>query len=482
MLSSNHIRTKVAMPYGKIIFLITWCLGIISTSFAANATPVQTVIPLSEMSRVVLDGRDKLTQDMMPLRTGQNTIYVIRTYIILEKNVTIPDNCVLMFDGGTIGGNGTLVGQNTYLYGLLLNVFGKDIKLTGEWNLKGLSPDWFMGSDIEKVQKAFDVSIANRSTQITIDRTYNLTGGTIYIERGSHSRDEISQWSRRNLVVSGIGEGRLIKEDAGFMFSAKALSIDFEFTNLHFRGSIKNAKITDMYVFDCRYLSNIRVSNSSFCHCGCVYYQSGGVETPMVGVLSIGNQYMKNKCVMKANECWHSQFIGDAIDDGITFIEGEKISSNIRDLKIANCCVEGFYHENTAAISLNCNASGLSITDNYFEANFCSIKMPRYISGNITGNTFHSRGSYIKKNKEIHCIELARLKGIEITANNVVVDDEKMVLFFFVTSSPYYAKSQILVGSNAVEGKTKLTNIKGKVKDIHSVIKELLLIHNVNNE
>ena len=82
----------------------------------------------------------------------------------------------------------------------------------------------------------------------------------------------------------------------------------------------------------------------------------------------------------------------------------------------------------------------------------------------------------------MHCIELARLKGIDITANNVVVDDDKMCLFFFDTSSPYYAKSQILVGSNAVEGKTKLTNIKGKVKDIHSVIKELLLIHNVNNE
>lgn len=77
---------------------------------------------------------------------------------------------------------------------------------------------------------------------------------------------------------------------------------------------------------------------------------------------------------------------------------------------------------------------------------------------------------------------MARLKGIEITANNVVVDDEKMVLFFFVTSSPYYSKSQILVGSNGVEGKTKLTNVPGKVKDIHSVVKELLQIHNSNND
>ena len=60
------------------------------------------------------------------------------------------------------------------------------------------------------------MSIANRSVQINIDRTYNLTSGTIYIERGFHSEDEISKWSRRSLLVSGTGEGRFIKEDAGF--------------------------------------------------------------------------------------------------------------------------------------------------------------------------------------------------------------------------------------------------------------------------
>lgn len=469
-------------------FLFKFVVLILSLTIATklNAATAHKVIPMSEMTRVNLDGKDNLTQDMMPLKNGQNTIYVIRKHLKVEKNVTVPENCVLLFDGGSIDGTGTLVGQKTYLSGLLLNVFGKDIKLTGEWNLKDLSPDWFIGSDIEKVQKAFDVSIANRSVQINIDRTYNLTSGTIYIERGFHSEDEISKWSRRSLLVSGTGEGRFIKEDAGFMFSAKSTSIDINFERLHFRGFIRNPSdinsIVDMRVFDCRYLSNLRVFNCSFSHCGCVYYQNGGVNTPMQGNTSIGNQYAKNICVMKANECWNSQFIGDKIDDGVSFIEAESVASNIRDLKIANCCVEGFYRENTAAISLNCTASGLSITDNYFEANFCSIKMPRYISGNITGNTFHSRGSYIKKNRELHCIELARLNGVEITANNVVVNDDKMVLFFFVTSSPYYSKSQILVGSNGVEGKTKLTNIEGKVKDIHSVVKELLQIHNHNND
>lgn len=429
--------------------------------------------------RVVLNsnetkGGNVLTQEMMPLRNGKNTVYVIKENYRLEKNLKIPENCELYFDGGSIDGNYNLQGQDTYITGELLNVFGRNVKFSGTWNFQNISPDWFEGSDIEKLQKAFDVSLANRSTQITINRSYNLTGGTIYVDRGYHSEDEISKWSRRNLIVSGSGEGRLIKEDDGFMFSAKATSIDFEFDRLHFRGYISDPgklnSVRDMYVFDCRYLGNVRVTNSTFCHCGCVYYQTGGIQTPMQGVLSIGNQYMKNKCVMKANECWHSQFIGDAIEDGITFIKGERMSSNIRDLKITNCCVEGFYHENTAAIDLDCNAPGLSIVDSYFEANYCSIKIPRYVSGIVTGNTFHSRGSFIKKNTELHCIELAGINNLEITANNVVVDDENMCLFYFITTSPYYGQSQILYGKNGVAGKTKLSNITDKVKDLSTYL------------
>lgn len=459
------MKTKIDSVLLVLVFLIP---------LVSYATPIATSAPFLDMRRVILDGDNFLTQDMMPLKTGKNTIYIISTTLKIEKCITIPDNCVLLFEGGSIIGDGTLKGQGTYLRGMLLNVFDKQVKIDGSWNFQNISPDWFVGSDVEKVQKAFDVSIANRSTQIMIDRTYNLTGGTVYIDRGFHTADEISKWSRRDLIVSGTGEGRIIKEDPGFVFSANSASIDLEFNKIHFRGFLYEKRIfdiaNDMCVFDCRYLGNIRVTSCTFCYCGCVYFQNGGVSTPMVGILSIGNQYSKNKCVMRANESWHSQFIGDAIEDGITFVESETVGSNIRDLKISNCCIEGFYNENTAAINLNCSASAISITDNYFEANYCSIRIPRYVSGTITGNAFHSRGRYIEKEKELHCIELARLTGMEITANNVVVDDEKMVLFFFDTSSPYYTQSHLLVGNNSVEGKTRVANRESKVRDLSSVL------------
>ena len=185
------------------------------------ATSITSYASSNQMRRVVLEehlvkGVNLLTQDMLPTTTGKNTIYVISSHYVLEKTVTIPEGSVLFFNGGGIIGKGTLVGQGTYVKGELLNAFGLDVTFAGKWHFKSISPDWFVGTDVEKVQRAFDVSVANGSTQIDIDRTYNLTGGTIYVDRGSHSEDEISPWSRRNLIVCGSGEGRLIKEDPGF--------------------------------------------------------------------------------------------------------------------------------------------------------------------------------------------------------------------------------------------------------------------------
>lgn len=463
--------------------IMSMLLAILLTSAIISCTNAQLPKKSSaEMRHVVLDTNNidninNLTQEMMPIDSGANTVYVISKNYKLDNKITIPHNSILLFNGGSISGEGCLEGQGSYIGGNLINVFDKGINLIGDWNFSSISPDWFIGNDLEKIQKAFDVSIANKSCQIEIDRSYNITGGTIYADRGHHSADEISQWSRRNLIISGRGEGRIIKEDAGFMFSANALSIDFVFDKIHFRGYVSKPSdlntIVDMSVFDCRYLGNLRVTNCSFCHCGCVYFQKGGVNTPMQGVLSIGNQYTKNKSVMHANECWYSQFIGDVAEDGMTFIEGESMGSNIRDLKISNCCVEGFFRPQTVAINLNCNAPGLSITDNYFEANYCSVRIPRNVSGIITGNTFHSRGQRIHKEDEVRCIELAKTSEIEITGNNVVASDENMYLFYFDTSSPYYSQSQKLYGNNHVAGKTMLSNREDNIKDLRVVAETL---------
>ena len=54
------------------------------------------------LKKNLVNGINTLTQEMM---STQNTKYVIKYDYTLGENITVPANCVLEFDGGTVGGN-----------------------------------------------------------------------------------------------------------------------------------------------------------------------------------------------------------------------------------------------------------------------------------------------------------------------------------------------------------------------------------------
>lgn len=60
----------------------------------------------------IVNGVNTLTLEMM---SDANTIYVIQYDFILGENITVPANCVLEFDGGSVSGEHTLTGQNTII-------------------------------------------------------------------------------------------------------------------------------------------------------------------------------------------------------------------------------------------------------------------------------------------------------------------------------------------------------------------------------
>ena len=69
-----------------------------------------------------------------------NTIYEIRDAFDLNgKTVTIPDNCVLRFEGGTLK-NGTIVGNNTVLEGPATSILNKtlDFKEVDKFHIDGI--------------------------------------------------------------------------------------------------------------------------------------------------------------------------------------------------------------------------------------------------------------------------------------------------------------------------------------------------------
>ena len=99
----------------------------------------------SGMGRVILrknmvNGVNVLTQDMI---NQENTIYVIRYDFTLTSNVTVPANCILEFEGGSINRAYTLTGANTGINAGLVKIFNTDVTLAGSWNVAEAYPEWF---------------------------------------------------------------------------------------------------------------------------------------------------------------------------------------------------------------------------------------------------------------------------------------------------------------------------------------------------
>ena len=61
------------------------------------------------LKKNLVNGVNTLTQEMM---SAQNTKYIIKYNYTLGENITIPENCILEFDGGSIS-NGTIIGNDT---------------------------------------------------------------------------------------------------------------------------------------------------------------------------------------------------------------------------------------------------------------------------------------------------------------------------------------------------------------------------------
>jgi hypothetical protein len=91
----------------------------------------------------IINGKNILSQDMMPIDTGANTKYVIKYDYELSEDITIPENCILEFDGGSISGAYTITGANTGINAGLVKVFNTDVILAGTWNVAEAYPEWF---------------------------------------------------------------------------------------------------------------------------------------------------------------------------------------------------------------------------------------------------------------------------------------------------------------------------------------------------
>lgn len=331
---------------------------------------------------------------------------------------------------------------------------------------KYITPDMFAGAtDAAKLQAAIDYSIANGLPSIGLERVYDLTGDTIAINKGVRVTDDVSAYSRNKLDFIGFGEAKLRKTDAGFMFSASLLSGDITFTNVKFQGyspSDLPVDCVDMKVFDCAKLIRLTLINCTFTWCNRVYYQYDLPANTAQSIVSIGNLYAKNNIVADLLNLFDGRFIGDTIEDGVQFFKSWDPDypnpSAVRSLKIAECCIEGMSDK---AIQIWISY-GVSITDNYFEANRGHISIPRLFTGSITGNMFLGRGN-LPLSEEISCIEICLGLAYDIVGNYCIETNEHTTFIKINTASPYYNTKQKIFGGNYAESPTVLTNVPDDV-------------------
>lgn len=72
-----------------------------------------------------------------------NTIYVVKyDFDLKNSSLTIPENCILEFEGGSIN-NGTIVANNTVINASPVRIFNLRISLDGTWNVMYWFPEWF---------------------------------------------------------------------------------------------------------------------------------------------------------------------------------------------------------------------------------------------------------------------------------------------------------------------------------------------------
>lgn len=124
----------------------------VSTSlvYMYNGTPYQWtgsdfIVDETEVPNLV----NCLTQDMI---NEANTIYIIRYDYTLKEDVTIPANCVLEFEGGSIsnasGNSYSIEGNNTGIKAELVAIFKDMATLSGTWNIDDAYSDWFTSQNV----------------------------------------------------------------------------------------------------------------------------------------------------------------------------------------------------------------------------------------------------------------------------------------------------------------------------------------------
>ena len=183
--------------------------------------------------------------------TRASTIYVIKYDFNLDEDITIPANCVLEFDGGSISGVHALIGQNTVINSMTTPIFD-GIVIQGTWNNNASYLSWFADSDDYSEQIVY---LSLLSKKIYLDKSGNLKGQ-------SHIATEVEIDGCDNTFNIYINDNSVESSSYNTFYFNCSANVNMHNINLVYSQVLTN---TQSRTYNCISVRNENIGNQATC-------------------------------------------------------------------------------------------------------------------------------------------------------------------------------------------------------------------------
>ena len=177
--------------------------------------------------------------------TKENTIYEIRyDFNLFDEIVTIPKNCVLKYNGGSIN-NGTINCNNTLLLGTV-NIS----KITGTVSNKIIYTSWFSDNDFSEIA----ASVFNSNSTLQLDKNIVMNGTvkdvySLKIEGNGYTIFNSCKYiiTSNNIIINNVSFKEITECDVFITFNTEADSAALTLNNVEFDGNDKCKRFFNWY-------------------------------------------------------------------------------------------------------------------------------------------------------------------------------------------------------------------------------------------
>lgn len=246
------------------------------------------VCQFSFSKSVILEASKDLDKQVL----FSNTTYIVKENIKAIKDLPLPDNCVLQFEGGIIEGNCKLTGNNTYIFAAPVRIFSDGISIKGTWINNTVYPEWFGAKgdgttdDRFALQKALDtpitkVVLSKRDYLVASYTIPNKKVGLVIPSQKKIEGDAMNGWNK----YYSISASQKIPFDvflllSGYQISMKGIAVYGSTSDEYDKYMVKdliatkqdkfytNLNFENVYVRSCiNNCFNLYTYNSNLCNC-----------------------------------------------------------------------------------------------------------------------------------------------------------------------------------------------------------------------